>query len=110
MPAAPQRPVEEAFGRVLRALREERGLSQEQLAHEAGSGRTFVSELERGVKGVSLSTLFRLAAVLEVAPFVLIRRVEAEMAAPSRGRKGTSSGAARAARRPRASGPGRASI
>jgi transcriptional regulator with XRE-family HTH domain len=71
--------VDAAFGRVVRALRLERGLSQEQLGHDSGGGRTFVSELERGEKGASLKTLFRLAPHLGVAPHEVIRRVEDDL-------------------------------
>lgn len=39
-----------AFGRVLREQPLTRGLSQEALAMEAGVDRTFVSQLERGVR------------------------------------------------------------
>ena len=79
----PRRPEERiidvAFGAVLRALREERGISQEHLGLETGAGRTFVSQLERGVKGSSLKTLFRLADYLDVAPSEVVERVEREL-------------------------------
>lgn len=71
--------VDEAFGRVLRDLRTQRGISQEALALAAGSGRTFVSQLERGERGASLKTLFRLAAELEVSPSEIVARVESEI-------------------------------
>lgn len=74
-----ERVVDLAFGVVLRSLREERGLSQEQLGLETGAGRTFVSQLERGVKGSSLKTLFRLADFLDVAPSEVVLRVEREL-------------------------------
>jgi transcriptional regulator with XRE-family HTH domain len=44
--------------------------------HETGSGRTYISELERGLKGPSLKMVFRLAATLDIEPSVLVERVE----------------------------------
>jgi transcriptional regulator with XRE-family HTH domain len=68
--------VEEAFGRVLRELREEEGLSQEQLGFEIDSGRTYISELERGIRTPTLRWLFRVARRFKMAPSEIIRRVE----------------------------------
>jgi len=61
---------------VLRKIREEQGLSQERLGQESGSGRTYISQLERGEKGPSLKTVFKLAAQLGCSPSEIIRRVE----------------------------------
>ncbi len=74
--------VDEAFGRVLREVRSQSGLSQEALALAAGSGRTFVSQLERGVRGASLKTMFRLAHELGVAPAEIVERVERQLKSP----------------------------
>lgn len=71
--------VDEAFGRVLRSLRREHGLSQEALGNETGAGRTFVSELERAEKGASLKTVFRLAGHLGLAPSDVVRLVEEDL-------------------------------
>ena len=60
--------IAEAFGQVLRAEREEAGLSQEKLAFESGIDRTFVSMLERGVRQPSLTTIFHICEALGVAP------------------------------------------
>ena len=79
--------VDEAFGRVLRALRLEQGLSQEQLGHDSGSGRTYVSQLERAEKGASLKTLFRLAGALDVEPSEVVRLTEIEIRTSSATRK-----------------------
>ncbi len=74
-----------AFGRVLRSLREQRSeqlgskVSQELLGHEIESGRTYISELERGEKGPSLRMVFRLAAQLNVSPVEIVQLVEAEL-------------------------------
>jgi transcriptional regulator with XRE-family HTH domain len=67
---------EQAFGLVLRELREARGLSQEQLANACDRDRTYVSLLERGRYSPSIRTLFQLAQALEVNASEIIRRVE----------------------------------
>lgn len=74
---SPRKTPEEAFAEALREARVAVGLSQEALAHEAGRHRTYVSQLERGMKSPSLKTLFLLAKVLETTPSRLLRRVEA---------------------------------
>ena len=76
--ASPSTPVsgaaiDEAFGHVVRSLRNEVGLSQESLGLASGNGRTFVSQLERGQRGESLKTIFRLSAVLQVRPSEIVR-------------------------------------
>lgn len=56
------------FGRRVRALREERGLSQEALADAAGLHRTHISLIERGQRSVRLETVARLARALRTQP------------------------------------------
>jgi transcriptional regulator with XRE-family HTH domain len=67
---------EQAFGAVVRQLREERGLSQEQLSFACGRHRTYVSLIERGRNSPSLRTLWLLADALGVPPSEMIRRTE----------------------------------
>jgi transcriptional regulator with XRE-family HTH domain len=62
----------ELLGRNVRSQREARGLSQEQLAFEAGMKRSYLSELERGLRNPSVRALGRLAAALEVEPAALV--------------------------------------
>ena len=50
----------------LRRLRVSRGISQEQLAVDAGIDRTYVGGIERGKENPTVSILARLAAALEV--------------------------------------------
>lgn len=71
--------IQTAFGRVLREYRERSDISQEVLALEAGIDRTFVSLLERGKRQPTLTTLFRLAKVLDVSPTTLVSRTIAEL-------------------------------
>ena len=54
-------------GENVRRLREERGLSQETLAFEAGMQRTYVSGIERGIRNPTVTVLERLASALKVA-------------------------------------------
>jgi len=54
------------FGKCVRRLREERSVSQEALANDAGLDRTYVSSVERGRRNISLENIERLAKALEV--------------------------------------------
>lgn len=56
------------FGERIRALRQERGLSQERLAELAGVHRTYLSSLERGERNVSLDNIYAIADALGVPP------------------------------------------
>ncbi len=71
--------LERLFGQILRELRTERGLSQEELGFESDYHRTYISQLERGQKNPSLKAIFRLARVLGVRPSEMIRRIESQV-------------------------------
>lgn len=55
-----------SFGLRLRGLREQAGLSQEQLADLAAVHRTYVSSVERGHRNISLANIQALADALGV--------------------------------------------
>ncbi len=63
----------QALADRVRALRAERGLSQEALAHEAGIDRTYASQIERGVGNPSLKVLCAIATALNIELDVLLR-------------------------------------
>jgi transcriptional regulator with XRE-family HTH domain len=50
----------------LKALRQLRAMSQEELAEESGVGRATISRIERGLSGAQGRTLRRLAKALDV--------------------------------------------
>jgi DNA-binding XRE family transcriptional regulator len=60
-PRADAKSLQQAFGRAIRQLRDERGISQERLAELAGLHRTYVGSVERGERNVSLVNIHRLA-------------------------------------------------
>lgn len=61
------------LGRNVRMHRQARGMSQEELALEAGMKRSYVSELERGLRNPTVRALGRLADALEVDPALLLK-------------------------------------
>ena len=64
--------LEQAFGRRLQDRRVKRGLSQEELAHQSGLHRTYISQIERGLKSPTLSTIYAIASALEEDAGMLI--------------------------------------
>jgi transcriptional regulator with XRE-family HTH domain len=65
------------LGRVLRSLREARGLTQEQLALASGYSGYYIRLLEGGRKNVTVLALFRLARILDTLPSEILRQTEA---------------------------------
>jgi transcriptional regulator with XRE-family HTH domain len=58
--------VQVRFGKRVRAIREQKDISQEKLGELAGLHRTYVSTLERGLRNVSLVNIEKLAKALGV--------------------------------------------
>ena len=59
-----------AFGKKLRELRQIQGYSQEKLAAVSGLHRTYVGDVERGERNISLDNIWRLADALKINPAV----------------------------------------
>jgi len=64
------------FGRSIRMLRKQRGLSQEDLAEAAGMSRNYISDIERGVRNPGLLALIALAKALKVSLRELVEEIE----------------------------------
>jgi transcriptional regulator with XRE-family HTH domain len=60
------------FGDRVRAVRLERGWSQERFADICGLHRTYVGSVERGERNVSLLNIWVIADALEVHPSQLL--------------------------------------
>src|SRR5438132_12381373 len=59
--------VKWSFATVLRACRGRLGISQEELAGRAGLHRTYVADIERGARNLSLANIEKLAKGLETS-------------------------------------------
>ena len=68
--------VVQLLGVNVRHHRKLKGMSQEELALEAGMERSYVSDLERGTRNPSVRALGRLALALGIQPQQLLIAVE----------------------------------
>lgn len=66
-------------GARVRVLRKERGLSQESLGEKGGFHFSYIGQVERGEKNVSLMNLAKIAEALEVNLIQLFAYTEEEM-------------------------------
>ena len=67
--------VKWSFATVLRACRGRLGISQEELAGRAGLHRTYVSDIERGARNLSLESIDKLAKALGIPVSTLFSRL-----------------------------------
>lgn len=65
-----------AFGAALKALREERGLSQEAAALACGIDRAYFGKLERADKVPTLTTVWKIADAFDTSASDLLARAE----------------------------------
>jgi transcriptional regulator with XRE-family HTH domain len=65
--------LREVFATNLRRLRDDKGMSQDDLAYSAEVSRSYLSQLEKGVYYASLKIVGRLAEALGVEPAELLK-------------------------------------
>lgn len=65
--------LREVLAKNVRLIRNNLGLSQEELANEAGLHRTYIGSIERAERNVSIDNVERLARALKVKPYELLR-------------------------------------
>lgn len=68
--------IQEKFGHVIRTLRKEKNISQEKLALNADIDRTYISDIEKGERNVSIETAKKLADCLQISLQNLFKEVE----------------------------------
>lgn len=64
------------FGEVLRELRDDVGISQENLAYESELDRSYISMIERGLRIPTITTLFQISKPLKKTPSEIIKITE----------------------------------
>jgi transcriptional regulator with XRE-family HTH domain len=67
------------FGRRLAEIRKEKGIAQDKLALKCDLARSFVGEVERGKRNISLRNICKLAIGLEVTASELLSLVDDEI-------------------------------
>jgi transcriptional regulator with XRE-family HTH domain len=71
--------INKAVSLTIIELRKKAQLSQEELAHQAEIHRTYVSQIERGLKSPTLQVLIKIASALDVKPSEIMRHIEKEL-------------------------------
>ena len=64
------------IGKAIRALRAQKGTSQERLALETGIGRRYMSDIENGRRNVSLEIIEKIAEFFEISPSEFVKKIE----------------------------------
>jgi transcriptional regulator with XRE-family HTH domain len=80
-------PVQEAFGQAMRDARLAAGMSQEELGELAELHRTYIGDIERGERNVSLLNMHNLATALKIKLSLLVENMETRMAKSSASKK-----------------------
>lgn len=71
-------PARLVFGHALRQAREQQKVSQEQLAERAGLHRTYIGQVERGERNISIDNLEHLAHAVGLPLWQMIRPPDIE--------------------------------
>ena len=60
------------FSENVKRVRTAKGISQEELAFRCGLHRTYISDIERATRNISVDNIERIATALEVSPIELL--------------------------------------
>ena len=71
--------IDLAIGRVLKRIRLRQGLSQEELSFDATLHRTYISQLERGLKSITVKKLVQITNVLNITIDCFMKEVMNEL-------------------------------
>ena len=80
-------PLAIAFGKAVRELRKEAEYTQEAFAHVCGIDRAYFGLIERGGHTPTITTVWKIAEALGIAPYDLIIATDNELATAQGGKK-----------------------
>jgi CheY-like chemotaxis protein len=75
--------IKSRFGTAVRSRRKRLGISQEELAGRAGLHRTYVADIERGARNLSLANIEKLATALDTTIPILFSQSETLLPKPA---------------------------
>ena len=75
-----EKELNHVVGKIVRQLREKKGISQEELADACGLDRTYISGIERNKRNVTLSTLEKIIPAICDNSATFFRLVSRELA------------------------------
>ena len=64
------------FGTNVKLYRQRQNISQEKLAEKSGLHRTYISDIERFKRSISLENIQKIAIALNLKPYVLLMEEE----------------------------------
>jgi transcriptional regulator with XRE-family HTH domain len=67
MKEADLKKIRKSFGVRIRTLRKAKGFSQEEFAYECSLHRTYMGDIERGERNVSIDNIAKIAATLHMS-------------------------------------------
>lgn len=65
--------IKQKLGKRIKELRVKEGYSQEEFASRCGLHRTYISDIERGERNVSVENIEKIARALKIAPDELLK-------------------------------------
>ncbi|MCJ7450021.1 MAG: helix-turn-helix domain-containing protein [Bacteroidales bacterium] len=68
--------LQRVFGKVIKELRLQKKISQEKLAFDSDIDRTYISDIEKGDRNVSLLIIYRIAKALQISLSDLFKKIE----------------------------------
>ena len=68
-----------ALCEVIRDCRKKRNLSQSELSRRSGLHRSYIGDLERGARNLSVKNMFRLACALDMSATDLVKLAETKI-------------------------------
>ena len=74
-----QEEIRVAYGKAVRAIRQDKKISQEELGDLCGLHRTYISDIELGKRNVSLENIDKIAHALQVKKselFIVVEQYE----------------------------------